>query len=55
MKLAVLALVAFDSGLLHIRRICRSVLRPDRSTPDSRDHLQNLPAGTGSKRTLRLR
>jgi len=48
------ALVAFDSGPLHIRRICGSILRPDRSTPDSRDHLQQLPAGTGSKRTLPL-
>ena len=45
------ALVAFDSGPLHIRRICGSVLRPDRSTPDSRNHPQQLPAGIGSKRT----
>lgn len=45
------ALVAFDSGPLHIRRIGGSILRPDRSTPDSRDHLQQLPAGIGSKRT----
>src|SRR6185437_3252850 len=32
------ALVAFDSSPLHIRRICASILRPDRSAPDSRDH-----------------
>ena len=48
------ALVAFDSSPLHVRRICGSILSPDRSTPDSRDHLQQLPAGTGSKRNLRL-
>src|SRR4029078_4277095 len=48
------ALVAFDSSPLHVRRICASVLSPDPPTPDSRDHLQQLPAGTGSKRNLRL-
>jgi hypothetical protein len=28
------ALVAFDSGPLHVRRICGSILRPDRTAPE---------------------
>jgi hypothetical protein len=42
------------SGTPLVGRICGSVLRPDRSTPDSCNHPQQLPAGIGSNETLSL-
>ena len=44
------ALVALDSGPLHIGRIRRSILCPDRSPPDSRNHPGHLPASITPKR-----
>jgi hypothetical protein len=44
------ALVALDSGPLHIGGIRGSILRPDRSPPDSRNHPGHLPASITPKR-----